>query len=45
MMMDYGMMSGMYGGGFMVFGWVVFLLVIVNLALGATALWKYIQKK
>lgn len=45
MMMDYNMMNGMYGGGFMAFGWLVSLLVIVNLALGAAALWKYIQNK
>ncbi len=40
----YGMMGGSYGGG-MVLGWVVGLLVIVNLLLGAVALWKYVNKK
>lgn len=44
MMMDYNMMNGMYGGGFMTLGWVVSLLVIANLVLSAVALWKYIQK-
>lgn len=46
MMMDYNMMNnGMNGGGFMAFGWLVYLLVIVNLVLGAIALWKYVIKK
>ncbi|MEX1997797.1 MAG: hypothetical protein WEA04_03955 [Candidatus Andersenbacteria bacterium] len=45
MMMDYNMMSGMYGGGYMTFGWLVGLLVLVNLVLGAVALWKYVNKK
>lgn len=45
MMWDYGMMSGTYGGGMMAFGWIVYLLVIINLALGAVALWKYVNKK
>lgn len=45
MMMDYNMMNGMYGGGYMTIGWVIALLVIVDLALGAAALWKYINKK
>lgn len=44
-MMDYNMMSGVYGGGFMTFGWVIGVLVVVNLLLGAFALWKYISKK
>lgn len=44
-MMDYGMMSGNYGGGFMVFGWLTFLLVNIALVLGIAALWKYVQKK
>ncbi len=44
-MIAYTMMNGMYGGGFMVFGWLVFLLVIVDLVLVAAALWKYINKK
>lgn len=42
--MDYNMMSGMYGG-YMTFGWLIGLLVIVNLVLGAAALWKYVSKK
>lgn len=45
MMMDYNMMSGSYGGGFMAVGWLVSLLLIVDLALGAAALGKYINKK
>lgn len=45
MMMDYNMMNGMYGGGYMTFGWLIGLLVVVNLVLGAVALWKYVNKK
>lgn len=44
MMMDYGMMSGTYGSGMMTLGWLVSLLVIINLVLGAVALWKYVNK-
>lgn len=42
---DYNMMSGAYGGGMMAFGWLVTLLVIVDLTLAAIALWKYINQK
>lgn len=42
---DYNMMSGAYGGGMMAFGWLASLLVIINLTLGAIALWQYINKK
>lgn len=45
MMMDYNMMSGGYGGSFMAVGWLVYLLVLANLLLGAAALWKYVSKK
>jgi hypothetical protein len=45
MMMDYNMMNGAYGGGMMAFGWLLELLVIIDLALGAVALWHYINKK
>lgn len=45
MMMDYNMMSGMYGGGFMAFGWLLYVLTLVLLVLGIAALWKYIQRK
>lgn len=44
MMFDYGMMGGNYGGGMMAFGWLISLLVIVDLVLGAAALWKYVNK-
>lgn len=43
--MDYNMMNGMYGGEYMIFGWLTGLLVLVNLVLGAAALWKYVSKK
>lgn len=42
---SYGMMNGTYGSGMMAFGWLLSLLVIVNLVLGAMALWQYINKK
>ena len=42
---DYGMMSGAYGSGMMTFGWLVMLLIIVDLTLGAVVLWKYINQK
>ena len=45
MFMDYNMMNGAYGSGFMSFGWLVALLVIIDLVLTAIALWKYINKK
>lgn len=45
MFMDYNMMSGSYGSGMMTFGWLVSLLVIVDLILVAVALWKYINQK
>jgi hypothetical protein len=45
MMTDYNMMSGMYGSGYMAFGWLVGLLVLANLVLGVAALWKYVSKK
>lgn len=44
-MMDYNMMSGAYGGGYMTFGWLIGLLILVNLVLGTAALWKYVNKK
>ena len=44
-MMDYNMMSGMYGSGYMTFGWLFGLLVLINLVLGVAALWKYVSKK
>lgn len=45
MMFDYGMMNGNYGGGMMTFGWLVWILVIVDLVLATAALWKYVNKK
>ena len=43
-MMDYNMMSGASGGGMMFFAWIAYILVVVFLALGIAALWKYINK-
>ncbi len=45
MMWNYDFMGGTYGGGMMAFGWIVYLLVMINLVLGVIALWKYINKK
>lgn len=42
---DYSMMNGTYGSGMMAFGWLVSLLVIIDLVLAAAALWKYINSK
>lgn len=44
-MMDFNMMQGMYGSGFMTFGWVVYVLTVIILVLGIAALWKYVTKK
>lgn len=38
-------MSGTYGGGMMAYGWLVSLLVIIDLVLAAAALWKYVNQK
>jgi|GEM_PF-1411534 len=38
------MMSGANGSGLMVLGWLIALELIVVLALGIAALWKYISK-
>ena len=42
-MMNYGNFG--WGGGMMIFGWVVPFLVTVLLVLAIAALWKYINKK
>jgi hypothetical protein len=45
-MMDYNMMSnGAGGANMMFFAWITYILVIVLLALGIAALWKYINQK
>lgn len=43
--MMYNYMWGNWGGGMMLFGSIVYLLVIANLVLTLAALWKYINKK
>ncbi|AKM78245.1 MAG: hypothetical protein UX70_C0001G0524 [Candidatus Wolfebacteria bacterium GW2011_GWB1_47_1] len=40
MMGYYGMGSGMF-----FFGWIIYVLVLILLVLGIVALWKYINKK
>lgn len=42
--MNADMMSGVNGSGMMLFGWLIAIEVIVILALGIAALWKYIGK-
>lgn len=44
-MMNYDMMSGIGGGGMMALAWVTYLLVIILVALGIAALWKYVSNK
>jgi hypothetical protein len=44
-MMGYNSMFGGYGAGMMLFGWLIYILVIALLVLGIVALWKYINKK
>ena len=44
-MMGYNYMFGAYGSGMMFFSWISYVLVIVLLALGIAALWKYINGK
>lgn len=43
-MINYDMMSGMHGGGFLTFSGVISILVVVILVLGIAALWKYLAK-
>lgn len=45
MMGMYGMMSGGYGFGWMIFGWIIGILWIVLLVLAVVWLIKQIQKK
>lgn len=44
-MMDYTMMRGEFGGGFMLFGWLTYILVNVALVYAIIALAKYVNKK
>ncbi len=43
--MNYDMMSGSVGGGFMAFAWLTYVLVNVALGLAIAALWRFLQKK
>lgn len=43
--MDSDMMTGGMGGSMMLFGWILYVLVVVVLTLGAAALWKYIKQQ
>ena len=43
--MNYNMMSGLGGGGMMLFAWITYILVTILLVLGIMALWKYVGKK
>ena len=42
--LDADMMGGANGSGMMLFGWLLALELIVLLAFGIAALWKYLQK-
>lgn len=42
--MDSEMMSGTNGSSIMLFGWLIYLEIVIILALGIAALWKYLQK-
>ncbi len=44
-MMDYNFMMGNAGTSMMFFAWIPYVLLIVLLALGIAALWKYINGK
>jgi len=44
MSMNPSMMTGDNGISMMLFGWIIYLLFIVLLVLGISALWKYISK-
>lgn len=43
-MMNYDMMSGAFGGGFMAFAWFTYVLLNVVLVLAIMALWKFVTK-
>lgn len=43
--MDYNMMGGAGGNSMMLFAWITYILFVVLLVLGITALWKYINKQ
>lgn len=42
--MDSDMMSGVNGSSIMLFGWLAYLEMVIILALGIAALWKYLKK-
>ncbi len=42
--MDSNMMSGGAGGALAFFGWLLYLLAVVNLILSLAALWKFLKK-
>lgn len=42
--MNVEMMSGASGASMMIFGWVLYILLILLLVFGIAALWKYLQK-
>lgn len=44
-MMNYGMMSGANGGGYMFFAWLLSVLATIALVLAIAALWKYLNQK
>lgn len=42
--MNVEMMSGASGAGMMLFGWVLYILLVLLLVFGIAALWKYLKK-
>lgn len=42
--MPYGYPMMQWGDGMMLFGWALYVLVVVALVLGIAALWKYVKK-
>jgi hypothetical protein len=42
--MNVDMMTGIDGGSMMIFGWLVYILLVALIILGIAALWKYINK-
>jgi hypothetical protein len=41
---DYNSMMGTNGGAAMFFGWLAYILILILIALGIAALWKYLKK-
>lgn len=42
--MNEGMMTGGNGSAMMLFGWLIYILLVALIVLGIAALWKYINR-